>query len=69
MKGRHVQEGRDAGGTTTSADPDAFRGALVLIAAAAGLAWALAPHGSSENARNELERKSPPTPKHSKLRA
>ena len=57
----------DAGGTTTSADPDVFRGALVLVAAAAGLVWALAPHGSSEDARNEFELKSQPdTPKHSK---
>jgi hypothetical protein len=63
MEKRPVSDG-DAGSTRTSANPDVFHGALVLVAAAAGLVWALAPHGSSEDARNELE--SPlDTPKHS----
>jgi hypothetical protein len=49
------------------AAPEVCRGALVLVAAAAGLVWALAPHGSSEDARSELALKSQPdTPKHSK---
>jgi hypothetical protein len=66
MEKRPVSDG-NAGSTTTSADPDLFRGALVLVAAAAGLVWAIAPHGSSEDARNKLELKSQPdTPKHSK---
>ena len=66
MEKRPISDG-DAGSTRTSADPDVFRGALVLVAAAAGLVWAIAPHGSSEDARNELELKSQPdTPKHSK---
>ena len=66
MGKRPVSDG-NAGSTTTSADPDVFPGALVLVAAAAGLVWALAAHGSSEDARNELELKSPPdTPKHSR---
>jgi hypothetical protein len=66
MEKRPVSDG-NAGSTRTSADPDVFRGALVLVAAAAGLVWALAPHGSSEDARNELELELPlDTPKHSK---
>ena len=57
----------DAGSTTTSADPDVFPGALVLVAAAAGFVWALAAHGSSEHARNEPELTLPSdTPKHSR---
>jgi hypothetical protein len=68
MDKRPVSDG-NAGSTTTSADPDVFRGALVVVAAAAGLVWALTTHGSSEDARYEPELKSPPdTPKHSSLR-
>jgi len=66
MEKRPISDG-DAGSTRTSAAPDVCRGALVLVAAAAGLVWALAPHGSSEDARSELALKSQPdTPKHSK---
>jgi hypothetical protein len=67
MDKRPVSDGN--AGSTTTADPDVFPGALVLVAAAAGLVWALAAHGSSEDARYEPEVKSPPdTPKHSSLR-
>jgi len=66
MGERPISDG-DAGSPRASADPDVFRGALVLVAAAAGLVWAIAPHGSSEDARSKLELKSQPdTPKHSK---
>ena len=66
MDKRPVSDG-DAGSTRTLADPDVSRGALVLVAAAAGLVWALAPHRSSKDARTELELKSQPdTPKHTK---
>jgi hypothetical protein len=64
MEKRPVSGG-NAGSATPSADPEVLRGALVLVAAAAGLVWALAPHGSSEDARNELESQ-PEAPKHSK---
>ena len=53
--GKRSVSGRNAGCTTTSADPDVFSGALVLVAAAAGLVWALAAHDPSEDARNEPE--------------
>jgi len=67
MDKRPVSDG-NAGSTTTAA-PDVVSGALVLVAAAAGLVWALAAHGSSEDARYEPELKSPPDmPKHSNLR-
>ena len=69
MDERPVSDG-NSGSKTTSANPDVFPGAFVVVAAAAGLVWALAAHGSSEDARNEPELKSPPdTPKHSRLRA
>jgi hypothetical protein len=49
--------------TTASADPDVFHGALLVVAAAAGLAWALS-HGSSEGAREEpTPMGSPETPR------
>jgi hypothetical protein len=67
MAKRPVSDG-NAGSTTTSADPDVFRGALVLVAAATGLVWALTAHGSSEDPRNEPELTPPDTPKHSSLR-
>jgi hypothetical protein len=38
--------------TTASADPAVFQGALLVVAAAAGLAWALS-QGSSGGAREE----------------
>ena len=60
--------GGNAGSTTTPANPDVLHGALVLVAAAAGLVWALAAHGSAEDARDEPERTSPDTPKHSRVR-
>ena len=51
--------------TTTSADPDVFQGALMVVAAAAGFVWALAHHGSGDEARSPLELKLPPQiPKH-----
>jgi hypothetical protein len=48
------------GATTTSADPDVLHGALMVVAAAAGLVWALARHGSSDDARSEPGPKPPP---------
>jgi hypothetical protein len=64
MEKRPVSRG-NAGSTSPSADPEVLRGALVLVAAAAGLVWALAPHDSSEVARNALESQ-PEAPKLSK---
>jgi hypothetical protein len=61
--------GGDASSATTSAEPDLFPGALVLVAAAAGLVLALAAHGSSEDARPEPELTPPDTPKRSRIRA
>lgn len=54
--------GGKAGAATASADPDVVRGALVVVAAAAGLVWALS-HGSSQGAPVEPAPKaSPDTP-------
>jgi hypothetical protein len=58
--------GGDAGSATPSAEPDLFPGARVLVAAAAGLVWALAAHGSSEDARHEPELTPSDTPKRSR---
>lgn len=58
--------GGRAGATTASADPDVLHGALVVVAAAAGLVWALS-HGPSEGARAEPAPKaSPDTPRTSR---
>ncbi len=46
-------------GATASADPDVFRSAVVVVAAAAGLVWALC-HGSSESARDEPAQEASP---------
>ena len=63
MRTRTVSSG-DAGAATTPAGPDLFHDALVVVAAAAGLVWALA-HGTSEDARDEPAlRPSPDTPNH-----
>jgi hypothetical protein len=44
----------------TRPDPDDFHGALVVVAAAAGLIWALARHRPSEDVRVEPALTSPP---------
>jgi hypothetical protein len=46
---------------TTSGDPDDTHGALVVVAAAAGLVWALAHDRSSDGARTEPAPKPRPT--------
>ena len=60
--------GGDAGSAMTSAELDVFPGALVLVAEAAGLVWALAAR-STEDARQEPELTPPATPNRSRLRA
>jgi hypothetical protein len=57
--GTQLLSGADAGATTASADPDVFHGALVVVAAAAGLVWALS-QGSSEGPRDEPAPKASP---------
>jgi len=63
MRTRAVSSG-DAGAATTPAGPDPFHDALLVVAAAAGLVWALA-HGTSDDTRDEPALKpSPDTPRH-----
>jgi len=57
--------GGKAGSTTTTADPDVLHGALLVLAAAAGLVLALTHRGSREDACNEPASKSPDTSKRS----
>ena len=57
--------GGKAGSTTTTADPDVLHGALLVLAAAAGLVLAITQRGSCEHARNEPVPKPPDTSRHS----
>jgi hypothetical protein len=50
--GTQPDSGGNAGARPAPADSDAFHGALVVVAAAAGLVWALS-HGTSEGAGDE----------------
>jgi hypothetical protein len=59
MATRPVSGGR-AGAVTESAAADVVPGALVLVAAAAGLVWALAGPRTGEDARPGLELESTP---------
>ena len=57
--------GGKAGSPTTSADPDVLHGALLVLAAVAGLVLAITQRGSRKYAPNEPVPKPPDTSRHS----